>query len=151
MSRIIELSNTVIKQPELLKEAVTYLNDLKQYGVINAKYQQDASGRILSGTFHLQTEEKKFGRGHIFLRYEGLGEPVYNIDGILQGGHFRLVGDEDFQENKQLGTLLADHYNAQVVKTHFESLGQRVYMELGTDGSITIESEENEKLAACSY
>jgi hypothetical protein len=151
MSRIIELSNTVIKQPELLIQAVTYLNDLKNYGVINAKYQQDKNGRILSGSFHLQTEDKTFGRGNVFLRYEGLGEPAYDIDGILKSGHFRLLGDEDFKENKTLGTLLADHYNAQVVKNHFESLGQRVHIELGSDGAITIESEETETLAACSY
>jgi len=151
MSRIIELSNTVIKQPELLEKAVEYLNNLKNYGVINAKYQQDQTGRILSGRFHLQTEKTSLGRGHVFLRYEGLGDPVYDIEGILQSGHFRLVGDEDFSENKQLGTLLSDHYNAQVVKTHFENLGQSVHMTLGQNGAITIESEENEQLAACSY
>jgi len=151
MSRIIELSNTVIKQPDLLKKAVEHFNDLKNYEVINAKYQQDADGKILSGSFHMQTKEKTYGRGNVFMRYEGKGKPVYDIEGVLKEGHFRLLGDEDFAENKTLGLLLSDHYNTQVVKNHFENQGHRVNIEYGTDGSITIEAEENETLAACSY
>jgi len=151
MSRIIQLSNTVIKQPELLKEAVTYLNNLKNYGVINAKYSQDESGRILSGQFHMETPNTAFGRGSVFLRFENQKAPVYDVNGMISNGHFRLMGDEDFKENKGLGTLLGDHYNAQVVKNHFENLGQRVHMEIDGEGAISIEAEENELLAACSY
>ena len=151
MSRIIELSNTVIKQPELLQPAIEHLNNLKNYGVINAKYQQDKTGRIVSGSFHLKSEANSYGTGNVFLRYEGHGQPVYDLDGILKSGHFRLLGDEDYPENKKLGTLISDHYNAQVVKNHFERQGQHVHMEYGANGEITIEAEENENLAACSY
>jgi hypothetical protein len=151
MSRIIELSNTVIKQPELLQEAIEHLNNLKNYGVVNAKYQQDENGRILSGSFHLQSEANSFGRGNVFLRYEGKRKPVYTVEGMLEAGHFRLLGDEDFPENKTLGNLIGDHYNAQVVKNHFERQGHNVHIEYGTNGEITIEAEETETLAACSY
>jgi hypothetical protein len=148
MSRIIELSSTVIKQPSLLPAAIKHLNDLSKYGVIDANYQTDKDGRISGGFFHLQTEETRYGKGHVYLRYEGKGEPVYDIDGILKSGHFRLMGDEDFQENYQLGTLIGDFYNAQVVKNTYENLGYHVGIEVSEDGAITVEAQEELPTAA---
>jgi hypothetical protein len=151
MSRIIEVSNTVIKQPELLPKAIEFLNDLKKYGVVDASYQSDKDGRILGGYFHLKAEDQRYGRGHIYLRYEGKGQPVYDVNGILASGHFRLMGDEDFQENKRLGTLISDHYNAQVIRNHMESMGQTTSIEVAEDGSIAVDIDDQMVAAGCSY
>jgi hypothetical protein len=151
MSRIIEVSNTVIKQPELLPKAIEYLNDLKKYGVVNASYQSDKDGRITGGYFHLSSKDSVYGKGHILLRYEGKGAPVYSIEGILESGHFRLMGDEDYKENQRLGTLISDHYNAQVAKQHFESMGCPVSIEVADDGAIGVEVTDNTMLASSSY
>lgn len=151
MSRIIEVSSTVIKQPQLLPKAIEYLNDLKKYGVVNANYQTNEDGRILGGYFHLESKESAYGKGHIFLRYEGKGSPVYNIEGILESGHFRLMGDEDFSENQKLGNLISDHYNAQVAKDHFENLGCPVNLEVSEDGAIGVLVQDEPMLAASNY
>lgn len=151
MSRIIEVSNTVIKQPQLLPQAIEYLNDLKKYGVVNANYQTDKDGRILSGYFHLESQKSAYGRGHILLRYEGKGAPVYDVEGILESGHFRLMGDEDFSENQKLGSLISDHYNAQVAKQHFENLGCQVNLNVIDDGSIEVDVHDEQMLAASNY
>jgi hypothetical protein len=151
MSRIIEVSSTVIKQPQLLPQAIEYLNDLKKYGVVDANYQTDENGRILGGYFHLESKESVYGKGHVFLRYEGKGAPVYNIEGILESGHFRLMGDEDFSENQRLGNLISDHYNAQVAKTHFESMGYPVNLEVAEDGAIGVTVQDEQMLAASNY
>lgn len=151
MSRIIEVSSTVIKQPQLLPKAIEYLNDLKKYGVVNANYQTDENGRILGGYFHLESKDSVYGKGHIFLRYEGKGSPVYSVEGILESGHFRLMGDEDFQENRDLGNRISDHYNAQVAKEHYENLGYAVNLEVADNGAIGIEAHEGQMLAASNY
>lgn len=151
MSRIIEVSNTVIKQPELLPTAIEVLNDLKKYEVIKANFVQDKDGRITSGVFHFASAPSVYGRGHILLRYSGKGEPVYTPEGVLQSGHFTLMADEDFQENQNLATLISDHYNAQIIKDHFERAGHNVEMTYNEDGGIRIEATDNEVLAASSY
>lgn len=150
MSRIIEVSNIVIKQPELLPKAIEYLNDLKKYGVVNANYRTDKDGRILDGFFHLETKETLYGKGKVFLRYEGKGQPVYNVEGILESGHFRLMGDEDFQENKSLANLISDHYTAQVLKAGYEAEGREVTMSVNDDG-IELSLGDDQMLAASNY
>jgi len=151
MSKIIEVSKTVIKHPAMLQKAVEYLNDFKKYGVVEAQFTQDASGKITGGYIHLQTPDTTYGRGHIFLKFQGTGKPEYSEDGIIQNGHFSLMGDGDFQSNKNFATLISDHYNAQVVKNLFESQGQPVEFQVADDGAITVETCEPEGLAACGY
>jgi hypothetical protein len=151
MSRIIEVSNIVIKQPELLPQAIEYLNDLKQYGVVNASYKTDKDGRILDGFFHLESKDSVYGKGKVFLRYEGKGAPVYDIDGILQGGHFRLMGDEDFLENKELANLISDHYTAQVIKSNYEAQGRGVTMTVDAEEGIMLTVDDDQVLAASNY
>lgn len=151
MSRIIEIGNTVIKQPELLPKAIEYLNDLNNYGVIESKITQDAKGNITGGYFHLAAGESRFGRGHVFLRYHGGKAPTYTDEGALESGHFTLMGDEDFAENKRLGSLISDHYSAQVVKKLFEDRGNQVEFSVGTNGEISVDAYEGQEMAACSY
>lgn len=150
MSRIIEVSNTVIKQPDLLPKAVEYLNNLGNYQVVECKLQHDASGHVTGGFFHLATGESRYGKGHVFLRYHGGAAPAYGEDGTLTG-HFTLMADEDWEENKRLGDLISDHYNAQVVKKLFEDQGHQVEFSVGADGAISVDAYENEAMAACSY
>lgn len=153
MSRIIEVSNAVIKQPELLPKAIEYLNNLENYSSIECKLEQDASGHVTGGFFHLATGESRYGQGHVFLRYHGEAKgakPSYSETGVLNG-HFTLMADEDFAENKRLGTLISDHYSAQVVKKLFEDQGHQVEFSVGTDGTISVDAYENEGVAACSY
>jgi hypothetical protein len=151
MSRIIEVSNIVIKQPELLPKAIDYLNDLKQYGVVNANYKTDKDGRILDGFFHLESKDSVYGKGKVFLRYEGKGQPVYDVEGILQSGHFRLMGDEDFQENKSLANLISDHYTAQVLKSNYEAEGREVLMTVDPEEGILLSLGDEQMLAASNY
>lgn len=153
MSRIIEVADTVIKQPELLPKAVEFLNDLGNYGVVECKLEQDQDGHIKGGFFHLATGESRYGKGHVFLRYHGSSEGhtnMYNADGSLNG-HFSLMADEDWEENKRLGNLISDHYSAQVVKKLFEDQGHEVEFSVGADGAITVDAYEQEGVAACSY
>ena len=151
MSRIIEVSNIVIKQPELLPKAVEYLNDLKQYGVVNANYKTDKDGRILDGFFHLESKDSVYGKGKVFLRYEGKGAPVYDINGILESGHFRLMGDEDFKENKDLANLISDHYSAQVIKANYEAQWRSVSISVDDQEGILLTLEDDQMLAASNY
>ena len=153
MSRIIEVADTVIKQPELLPKAVEFLNNLGNYAVVECKLEQDADGNVKGGFFHLATGESRYGKGHVFLRYHGKrGDqaPSYNSDGTLNG-HFTLMADEDWEENKRLGNLISDHYNAQVVKKLFEEQGHQVEFTVGEDGAIAVDAYEQAGVAPCCW
>jgi hypothetical protein len=147
---MIEIADTVIKEPNLLPKAIEFLNDLGNYGVIECKLEQNAEGHITGGFFHLGTGESRYGRGHVYLRYHGGATPTYTEDGTLNG-HFTLMGDEDFAENKRLGTLIGDHYSAQVAKRIFEERGNQVEFSVADNGEITVDAYEHEGVAASSY
>jgi hypothetical protein len=150
MSQHIIISATTIKEPELLKAAVEQINDLKQHGVIQARYEQNAEGWITKGYFTLQKQGAGF-QANTYLKFEGTGAPKFTERGMVQNGHFRLMADGDFAENQRLGRILGDHYDAQVVKTELEARGHGVELEFGENGAITITGIEQETVAACNY
>lgn len=151
MSRIIELTSTVIQHPELLQPAVDYINSLGEFGVVKASLVQDKNGHVKGGHFHLDGKGQLRGAS-VSLRFSNnRAEPQYSQEGELLNGHFKLMGDEDYAETRRLGNLIGDHYSAHVLKRVLENEGQKVSLSLAEDGSVLVDGIENGAIAASSY
>jgi hypothetical protein len=153
MSRTIELCSTVIKQPELLAEAITAINKTNRYGTLALNLSKNEKSEVQGGRIH-DVESEHSRKNHVWLRFHPESEsatPTYTGN-RLDKGFFSIVGDEDYIENSRLGTLVGDHYNAEVVRRHFADQGHNVNLTYAQDGSIEVLMEENEAgLATASY
>jgi hypothetical protein len=140
MSQRILVSQAVIKMPCLLKTAVDTINSLKKHPLIGMQIKETPNG--IQGASFFYNQNATYFAKHVNLQFVGSKTIEYDQFGSLTKGHFVLRGDEDFEENRKLGSLIGDHYIAQSIKTTFESRGYAIGLEFGADDTIQMTREK---------